>query len=255
MKNGLILDNVLVIPEFKHNLLSVNKLTESGKCKVNFFAGHCMIVDHDSSELKGIGECRNGLYYLLNDDMEKVIASLKQMTLLTVLNAANNHVEIKHGWVETEKHNEAMLWHLRLGHVPIQKLLTMNLNLKSRHTSNTQTICVTCPMAKLTKLPFPHSQSHASYPFELLHIDIWGPYKVQTRGKHKFFLTVVDDHTRTTWVTLLQQKSEAFEALANFVKIADTQFNHKVRAIRSDNALEFQDDQSKQLYNNSGIIH
>lgn len=53
----------------------------------------------------------------------------------------------------------------------------------------------------------------------------------------------------------MQQKSEAFEALVNFVKIADTQFNHKVKIIRSDNALEFQDEQCKQLYTNSGIIH
>lgn len=45
LKNGLTLENVLVVPEFKYKLFSVNKLTNSGKCKVNFYAGYCMIVD------------------------------------------------------------------------------------------------------------------------------------------------------------------------------------------------------------------
>lgn len=78
---------------------------------------------------------------------------------------------------------------------------------------------------------------------------------MQTRGHHRFFLTVVDDHTRNTWVTLLQHKSDAFEALTKFVKCAVTQFNQKVRVIRSDNALEFKDTQCQQLYDESGIVH
>ena len=108
LKNGLILKNVLVVFEFKHNLLFVNKLTIIGKWKVNFYAGYCMIVDHETSELKGVGECRNELYYLLNDDMENIVANLKHMTLSTGLNAEKTPVKITHGWVETEKQNETM---------------------------------------------------------------------------------------------------------------------------------------------------
>ncbi|VFQ62855.1 unnamed protein product [Cuscuta campestris] len=46
LKNGLNLKKVLVVPEFKHNLLSVNKLVSSEDCKVDFYAGHCVIVDN-----------------------------------------------------------------------------------------------------------------------------------------------------------------------------------------------------------------
>ena len=56
-------------------------------------------------------------------------------------------------------------------------------------------------------------------------------------------------------VTLLQHKSEAFEALVKFVKTVATQFNHKVKTIRSDNALEFKDQQCKHLYESNDIIH
>lgn len=96
-------------------------------------------------------------------------------------------------------------------------------------------------MGKLTKQPFPTSHSHAAHAFELLHMDIWGPYRVASRGGHKFFLTIVDDNTRTTWVTLLKHKSYAHNALDKFINLAATQFGKVVKMVRSDKALEFSD--------------
>ncbi|CAO2825263.1 unnamed protein product [Amaranthus hypochondriacus] len=253
LKNGLVLDNVLVVPAFKHNLLSVNKLTSSGHCKVNFYAGYCVIVDNNTLKIRGIGECKNGLYYLMNDTIENAVETLKNLSPnSTVLSATQQPTTISYGWLESQKLSDNMLWHLRLGHAPMKKLNRLGLTTTS---TTSLTSCLTCPLGKFTKLPFPHSQSHANHPFELLHIDIWGPYKVQTRGKHSFFLTVVDDHTRSTWVTLLQHKSQAFSTLLTFVNIAKTQFNSTVKTIRSDNALEFQDSQCQLLYDTHGIVH
>lgn len=84
---------------------------------------------------------------------------------------------------------------------------------------------------------------------------MWGPYRHQTREGFKFFLTVVDDHTRTTWVTLLKQTSDSFFALQKFIVLAKTQFERQVKIIRSDNALEFKDSQCKTLYDLHGITH
>ncbi|GKB65306.1 retrovirus-related pol polyprotein from transposon TNT 1-94 [Tanacetum coccineum] len=67
---------------------------------------------------------------------------------------------------------------------------------------------MSCPMAKFAKLPYALSDSHALEPFNLIHIDIWGPYKVATNGKYKYFLTIVDDFSRATWIYLLVQKSD-----------------------------------------------
>lgn len=256
LRNGLILENVLVVPDFKHNLLSVNKLTSLGHCKVNFYAGYCIIVEDNTLKIRGVGECRNGLYYLINDCIESVVETLKILCVqASVFNAIHDSAQAPSGWLEQKELSSTMLWHLRLGHVPLKKLTLMGFNTKPAGTSNPLAICVTCPLGKLTKLPFSHSQSHACSPFELIHIEIWGPYKVQTRGGHRFFLTVVDDHTRTTWVTLLQHKSQAFETLLTFVKLAQTQFNSTVKVIRSNNALEFQDVECQKLYNTLGIVH
>lgn len=116
-------------------------------------------------------------------------------------------------------------------------------------------ICVTCPMSKFTKLPFPLSNSHAAVAFELIHIDIRGPYKVCTWGKFKHFLTIVDDHTRSTWVYLLQFKSDTLFTLELFRQYVKTQFSRDIKVIKSDNTLEFDDSSCKQFFQKYGITH
>lgn len=66
---------------------------------------------------------------------------------------------------------------------------------------------------------------------------------------------MVDDHSRVVWVHLLKLKSDAYEAIHNFVNLAKTQFDKHVKIIRSDNALEFDDKRCKPFFDKLGIIH
>ncbi|MCH86495.1 peptide transporter PTR2, partial [Trifolium medium] len=43
----------------------------------------------------------------------------------------------------------------------------------------------------------------------LLSLDLWGPYSTPTLHGHKYFLTIVDDFSRYTWIMLLKGKHEA----------------------------------------------
>ena len=166
---------------------------------------------------------------------------------------AHNSVKVTHGCIKIEKFHESLLWHLRLGHAPMMKLY--HLGISNKPSKEVDHLCVTCPMGKLTKQPYALSHSRATQAFELLHIHIWGPYKVQTREGFRIFLTIIDDHSRTTWVTLLKQKSNSFIALQRFITLAGTPFGKKVKIVRSDNALEFKDTQCRTLYDSHGIIH
>ena len=38
--------------------------------------------------------------------------------------------------------------------------------------------CLSCPMAKLSKLPYWLGDSHKSTIFELIDMDVWGPFRV-----------------------------------------------------------------------------
>lgn len=59
-----VLDDVLVVPAFKHNLLSVSKLTRQLNCSVNFFPEFFVLQDLSNGKVKGMGKEIDGLCYL-----------------------------------------------------------------------------------------------------------------------------------------------------------------------------------------------
>ena len=79
------------------------------------------------------------------------------------------------------------LWHKRLGHAPLKVLSRIKeLNIVSVHEYH----CSICPIAKQSRLPFPTSLSHSISVFDIIHGDVWGPYRVPNHdGKRYFFNT------------------------------------------------------------------
>lgn len=56
---------------------------------------------------------------------------------------------------------------------------------------------------------------------------------------HHYFLTIIDDHSRHTWIFLVKNKGETQNCIMNFLTFIRNQFCVKVKAIRSDNGIEF----------------
>ena len=83
-------------------------------------------------------------------------------------------------------------------------------------------------------------------------MDVWGPFFVLTSNGHKYFLTIVDDASRATWIFLLKAKFDVRPLIVSFYNMILTQFGTKIKAIRSNNALEFS---IPDFYNSNGIIH
>ena len=78
LKNGLHLKQVSVVPEFKHNLLSVSKLAKNEQCTVNFYGGYCIIQKKLTQNARGIEECRDGLYCFIDDNLDIAIQKLSE---------------------------------------------------------------------------------------------------------------------------------------------------------------------------------
>ena len=89
-------------------------------------------------------------------------------------------------------------------------------------------------------------------PFDLIHCDIWGPYHLPAYYGHQFFLIIVDDCTRFTWVFLLKNKSDATIVIPRFFNMVSTQFDKKIKAFRFDNAPELA---FTHFFHEKGVLH
>jgi len=65
-------------------------------------------------------------------------------------------------------------------------------------------VCTICPLANQHRLPFSNSTSVSKSNFDLIHYDIWGPFSTKSINGSTFFLTIVDNYSRFTWVHVLQ---------------------------------------------------
>ncbi|XP_021853361.2 uncharacterized protein [Spinacia oleracea] len=65
LSNQLVLHNVLLVKDFKHNLLSVGRLIEHSGVQVLFTGTRYTFQDPASHELLGAGKRTNGLYYFV----------------------------------------------------------------------------------------------------------------------------------------------------------------------------------------------
>jgi len=60
-----------------------------------------------------------------------------------------------------------------------------------------------------------------------------------TNSGFRWFIYFIDDCTRTTWLYLLKEKSEAAQSFQNFHKMIQTQFHSQIQILRTDNAREY----------------
>jgi transposase InsO family protein len=94
-------------------------------------------------------------------------------------------------------------------------------------------------LAKHSRLPFNSSVISSIKPFEIIHCDIWGRYRHPSISGAYYFLTIVDDYTRFTWIFFMQHKTEAQSLIKRFFSYVLTQFESPIKNFRSDNGGEF----------------
>lgn len=73
--------------------------------------------------------------------------------------------------------------------------------------------------------------------------------------KKNYFVTIVDDHSRHTWICLIHSKGEVIVVLKDFVTLIRNQFALSVKTLRYDNDLEFFNSSVIDLLASHGIVH
>ncbi|GKC08194.1 retrovirus-related pol polyprotein from transposon TNT 1-94 [Tanacetum coccineum] len=89
----------------------------------------------------------------------------------------------------------------------------------------------------------------------ILHMDLCGTMRVASVNGKKYFLIIVDDYSRFTWVKFLASKDEAPHFIIKFLKMKQVRLNAAVRNIRTDNGTEFVNQNLRDSYEQVGISH
>lgn len=213
LTDNLKITNVLYVPDLDCNLISVSQLSDESNCNVYFIGKLCAIQDRTTKMLIGMGEPRDGLYFF-REAPKKQACKVEGMNLLEV-------------------------WHQRLGH-PSWKTTQLVSNEAGSQFSDVQNkVCEACQKAKQTREKFSLCEHQASNIFDLIHCDLWGPYRTRSSCGATYFLTIVDDCSRAVWIYLLIDKTEVTQTLINFFSMVERQFNKQIKTVRSDNGTEF----------------
>ena len=231
----VILQNVKYVPGMPVNLFSVSKAEATG-AEVVFRGGRSQVVTDGEVTMQARRE--DGVYV----------------------------VELAGAVCNVVRSESATLWHRRLGHAGFENLAKM---VENGCVSGVQVgadefreeltrVCEPCVMGKQTRAPFPgkrDGETEVTKPLELVHTDVCGPMPEMSKGGSRFFVTVLDEHSKLSVVHPIRKKSQVKDVLEGVFNQLETQTGQKVKSVQSDRGKEYLNEELKELYRKRGIIH
>jgi hypothetical protein len=88
-----------------------------------------------------------------------------------------------------------------------------------------------CQHGKQTKLAFKRKEHSTSKPLQLIHIDLCGPNRTKILQGEHYFMLLIDDYTRMTWVVFLKKKSEAIDKFKVFKELVENKTDLKIKCM------------------------
>jgi hypothetical protein len=226
--------NVLHVPEAPNSLLSVGRFDKAGGT-IGFKNGQCFLYNK-GGQLVGKGVKRDRLYLL--GAHTRVVAKSAHAT------SANK------SWNE---------WHRLYGHLGMknlellkQKQLVNGMNIDN---STVPSSCDACIQAKQTVRPFPQeSENRSKIPGERTYSDVWGPARTQSIGGSHYYISFIDDVTRTVTVFFMKAKGVATDRIKQYINEIEKKFDRKPKYLCFDNGKELVNKEMSRWAAEKGIV-
>lgn len=207
------IEDVLLVPGAKGNLLSVRKLAEKN-LQVTFKMNKCYI--NRGKQLVGVGSIEKGLF-ILEQEIERV----------NMVNVPAQRLCVHE-------------WHQRLAHRNLDDIKKMTLYGLEIAECNCNNDCEPCIKGKMSRLSFPkNAVGKAQKRLDVVVSDVCGPMQVNSISGKRYFVTFIDEYSRYSHVYFLQQKSDVAEKLIEFIELVKNRFGVKPKIIRSDQGGEY----------------
>ncbi|KAJ4717199.1 Retrovirus-related Pol polyprotein from transposon TNT 1-94 [Melia azedarach] len=224
------LNNVRHVPLMTKNLISLSMLDNKG-FSFQGEGGVLHVCKGSNVVLKGVK--RGTLYFLQGS------------TLLSSVAVASS---------EIDKDNMTKLWHMRLGHMSARGMQILSKgDLLCGHKIKDLEFCEHCIFGKLHRSKFPKAIHRTKGTLDYIHSDCWGLSRVESLGGHRYFVSMIDDFSRMTWVFIMKHKSEAFKNFRQWKALVENQTGKKIKRLRTDNGLEFCWSEFDEFCKNEGI--
>nr|ADE10054.1 rve superfamily protein [Tremella fuciformis] len=239
--NNVWYNNALYVPSFSHNLLSTQRLGPYTGTHWRFSKDSATLVEKGKVILRGK---KLGNLWVVDDTPVRTTSRIHR-----ALQAIEN----------TEAEDTRLLtWHKRLGHSNMRKVWELGKEgkLGAKWTGSFRRVeCMDCLKGKATRSASLPNPRRASKPLVEVSVDLWGPATVQSREGFQYFLTCYDDHSKYVQAIPLKKKSDAAEALQDYIKLAENQLDRTVKTIRSDQGGEFTSKEFSHWCKSKGIEH
>ena len=151
-----------------------------------------------------------------------------------------NSNESNHNRKECSLVNQTQLWHLRLGHINLNRIHRL---VTSGHLSpldvNALPVCELCLEGKMTMRPFKAKGYKAKEVLDLVHTNLCGPMSTSARGRYEYFITFIDDYSRYEYIYLMRHKSETFKIFKEYKAKVENLHGKSIKSLRSDHRGEY----------------
>nr|GEX73114.1 hypothetical protein [Tanacetum cinerariifolium] len=186
---------------------------------------------------------RKSTCFVQNEDGVNLLTCDRSLNLYTIaLNeiASNSSTCL----IAKASSSQSWLWHQRLSHLNFAKINNLVKNNLVQGLPKMKFekdhLCSACEQGKIHQKHHKSKTAFASNkPLYLLHMDLCGPMRVESKNKKRYVLVVVDDYSRYTWVFFLQSKAEASEEIISFIKKTQVNLQLHVQHVQTDNGTEF----------------
>ncbi|KAM0005355.1 putative RNA-directed DNA polymerase [Helianthus debilis subsp. tardiflorus] len=209
----LFLDNILIAPNLRNNLISVAKVCRTNRVSVEFFPSYFLVKDLRTGAhlMRGINV--NDVYYGPTTTSHQI---------------------------NTTSTGSLLVWHHILGHPSFQvfKSIMSTLGLKFNKVSLESFHCNSCSSNKSHKIPFGKNSFVANKPLQLLYSDVWGPTQTSIDG-FKYYVIFVDYFSKYIWLFPLKRKSDVAIIFPQFKSLVEKYFQTSIISLFTDNGGEY----------------
>ncbi|KNZ54671.1 hypothetical protein VP01_2888g2 [Puccinia sorghi] len=223
------LENCLYVPEIVINLISAGELNSKG-CTLIARGTSFVVTSNKQVVLKG--RINNGLYSVDNPES---------------IGGSQNQVSVNFARKETLSE-----LHEKFGHSSIQRIDSLiPATISKSEKDNFE--CKSCVLAKITKQQFKEQSSIVKKPFEQIHLDLMGPINPESSSKHRYILTVVDNHSGYLAGFPLVHKDDTAEVLINLIELEHRRRGYYPTTVCSDGGGEFVGNRLGQFFSQNHI--